>query len=137
MIWNVAGWLGMGLLDMHAHSHEKGEHCEVSFCYCEIENGNKICTCHHPELHAQQNQAPNHPETEPDTSESVHQFCHYTPSHPNPEQSEALISFTSFNTILPPAQVEYMVFTTSEYHNDMDSSLLTGHFIDLLRPPRR
>jgi len=50
MLWNIMGWLGLGLVLNHSHEHGEANHCEVTFCYCEIEDGQSICTCHHNDM---------------------------------------------------------------------------------------
>jgi len=52
MIWNIAGWLGTGLVMNHAHHGSDSHTCEIAFCYCETDGDETICTCHHNDLNS-------------------------------------------------------------------------------------
>ncbi len=73
LLWNIVGWLGFGLVLNHAHPHEQGAHCEVNFCYCEVEEGETICTCHHNGMNES-----DHHSSDADQEKS---FCYYSKPH--------------------------------------------------------
>ena len=128
MLWNVAGWLGLGILMHHVHSQGEGSHCEVMFCSCEVEDGNKICTCHHNELsgHEQSTDGNHHQEA-----------CQYTTTHSNNSSSTPSVVVTTKimalqypedEIIFPPKDIPFSI-------SDIESTL-SGVAQDLLRPPR-
>lgn len=129
MIWNIAGWLGLGLTMNHTHTQdEEGTFCEISFCYCEVEEGKSVCTCHH-------NGLASHGEHHGDSSNA--ESCYFTSSHSNENTtSDALIALNKIQAACsekssppnPPAK-------DSPYHSYPDYTL-DGVYSDLLRPPR-
>ncbi|WP_349355613.1 hypothetical protein [Gracilimonas sp. BCB1] len=128
MLWNVAGWFGMGILMHHAHSHGAENHCEIIFCSCEIEEGQKICTCHHHGMDGTEN----HHNTGDQTED-----CYYTAPHSNTNSSTpSLVITAKYNAlqyqseswVSPPSEENLQVLT--------DEVPLKGSTKDLLRPPR-
>lgn len=137
MIWNVMGWIGMGLVGHHMLEHAEGEHCEVSFCYCKIEDGEKICTCHHPELHAlakQKSPDHNHKE-EPKKDSDQHEFCYYSKAHNSPVQSDQVIVMSDFRSLLLHSKDIENAYTTSDIIMVNNRSLTDGFEQGLFRPP--
>lgn len=134
MLWNITGWLGMGLLNVHLLEHSEGEHCEVSFCYCKVEHGKKICSCHHPELHAaEKGKNLNHEESSSDST--VGMYCYFSKSHDSPVQSDKVIVISDFRSLLLHFK-EYTRFTiTSDYLTDYSETLKKGFEPSLFRPP--
>lgn len=144
MIWNVAGWLGIGLTSMISHHAHSAEHtCEVTLCYCEVEDGEKICTCHHPELqglaHAE-HETSQHVDysTHEDGSKnsSSHSVCYYASPHTNSSGSIAIAVLDKVQTVLNIETNSDQSFTPVFTSRSIDNSLLTGHSHALLRPPR-
>lgn len=138
MLWNVAGWLGVGLIDLYTQAHTVGEHCEVSFCYCEIGDGQKICTCHHPELHAEQQ----HHEEEDEHENNSHnhsstngEICYFSASHNTPSSTEAPIVLVKFNALLNTLVFCLPVPETNQWKQMNDATPFAGYAHDLLRPP--
>lgn len=135
MLWNISGWLGMGLINAHFGEHTDGEHCEVTFCYCKVENGDKICTCHHPELHAK-GVTENHDTMDmSDGDMNLNSYCYYSKSHDSPVQPDAVILITDFHSTLPYFEKQRHSFFVSDYLNDYSCSLSNGFAPNLLRPP--
>lgn len=137
MSWNIIGWFGMGLLDIHTQSQSKGTHCEVTFCFCKVEDGNKICTCHHPELHAKQETAhsDDHHNQTVDDPKTEKSYCYYSASHEVPANKDTLIIWAKFNTIFTPASVRFSIPERSAQIL-LDTEYLTSGFTqELLRPP--
>lgn len=128
MIWNIAGWLGLGLTINHSHNQDKGNHCEISFCYCEVEEGESVCMCHH-------NGVASHGDHHGDNSNA--EICYFTSSHSNDNSTaDALIALNKIQAAcsekssspIPPTK-------DSPYHLYPDYTL-DGVHSDLLRPPR-
>lgn len=141
MVWNITGWLGMGLINAHSLNHSGGEHCEVSFCYCEIEDGEKICTCHHPELHAAKrlnshsnigiDSEGNHtPDSAKDSS-----YCYYSKSHDSPVQPDAVIAISDFRSLFLYSKEVNQSYDILDYLNNYSFSLNKGFEPSLFRPP--
>lgn len=137
MSWNIAGWMGMGLISMAGHHHhdEDRTHCEVSFCYCEIEDGQKVCVCHHPELHAQQNAS-----GETDLHTTSHhsgdqELCYYTKDHTDRDTDLALIVMDKLNTILTESVTDYLSVDPEHFYPTLPLAESSGYPGDLLRPP--
>lgn len=127
MLWNIAGWLGFGIIMHHVHTHGEGHHCEIMLCNCKVEDGNKICTCHHNDLkgHEQKTDGNHHQET-----------CHYTASHSNNSTSTSLVVSTKYNALQSP--VDELIFPPGDITLSSSEIELTlsGVAPDLLRPPR-
>lgn len=133
MAWNVAGWVGMGFYTMYTHHHDMvGDYCEMDFCYCEISDGEKICTCHHPEM----NRAMNHDETHHSDDAEVHlSHCYFTTPHTTPDASFVLITWDKSLTIIPEFQETEAIFTPQSLTHKNQYPSLPGFPDDLLRPP--
>ncbi len=134
MLWNIFGWLGTGLVMNHLHEHDEGEHCDVSFCNCEVLDGNKYCTCHHPELqdkNGENTTAENH------HSNSNSDFCFYSSTHPRDDNStEALMVFAKFNALCQNQEFIFQAFKNTSLISSQSNLLLSGFKGNLLRPPR-
>lgn len=131
MLWNVAGWLGTGLILNHAHHDDSISHCEISFCYCEVDEGEKICSCHHQNHH-------NKTDHDDHSAEGGHNAatCYFSDGQtPNTaafqlvETTKLMAFYSSGDIPLTPP------FTTTDPVIPNDS-LLEGIAADLLRPPQ-
>ncbi len=128
LLWNIVGWLGFGLILDHNHSQEPGTYCEITFCSCEIDEGETMCTCHH-----------NAPATTGDHhGEDTHgEFCFYDlPHNNNTDTTQALIFSSKVNATCTTDLVQ-----TYPKEREIDYILpaeqaLSGVYKDLLRPPR-
>ncbi|MCP9290118.1 hypothetical protein [Gracilimonas sediminicola] len=128
MLWNVAGWLGMGMLMHHAHTGGAENHCEVIFCSCEIEDGQKICTCHHHGMDG----AENHHNPENQTED-----CYYTAPHSNGSSSTPSLVITAKYNALQNSTETWISPPGEELSRLMyDEPTFSGITRDLLRPPR-
>lgn len=93
MCWNIAGWTAIGLGTAYMmHIHEDEHTCEMAFCYCTITEGQKICTCHHKEIHDH----PEFPDSDKHGSLDIETknsgtFCYYTATHSNDTASFQMI----------------------------------------------
>lgn len=137
MIWNVGGWVGMSIFNEHMLDHADGEHCEVAFCYCEIEDGEKICTCHHPELHAKE-QSTNHITAhiiDADVDILTNKYCTYTKTHTNPVQPDYVIVIPDINTTIPAINAQSSLSVDDAQFTDWTSALTIGFIPSLFRPP--
>ena len=124
LLWNIVGWLGFGLVLNHSHSHSGVNHCEVTFCYCEIEEGETICTCHHNSMDGH-------------SGDSSDEYCYFTSSHSNANTaSQALIVIAKFQAIHLNADDANLQFSSTSFQLEGVEDELSGIFPDLLRPPR-
>ncbi|MEX2604159.1 MAG: hypothetical protein WD361_08140 [Gracilimonas sp.] len=117
------------------HSNNEGNHCEVSFCNCEVEEGQSYCTCHHPELHEKENEGMkgNHHEN----SDVNADYCFYSSPHPvDDNSSEGLVVFAKFNALCHSEDFIFQPFENKPVLNHQNIALLPGFEGDLLRPPR-
>lgn len=128
MLWNIAGWLGIGMIMHHAHTHGDETHCEIMFCSCTVEDGKKICTCHH---HGLNGEASNHQE------DNHMGDCHYTASHSNSTSSTpSLVVTAKYNAMHAPFE-DPVIFPNEDFIlSILDESIISGIKPDLLRPPR-
>ncbi len=136
LVWNVGGWLGIGLATIHNHHTDGGQHCEVTLCYCEVKGDQKICMCHHPELHAAKDQS--------GTSDHVNMhhaqnsemsFCFYTPPHQDAGQELIVVIWDKLNTIINNSSLLQINPDVSPDWIDPNIDLLSGYSWDLIRPP--
>lgn len=137
MFWNIFGWLGAGLIVNHMHSQNGDDYCEISFCSCEVEDGNAYCSCHHPELHHKndgetEEMVDHHSESNPDN-----EFCFYSSPHPiNNNPGDALLAFAKFNALVE-SQVVSNYSLNSETYLDFHPPFISSEYhAQLLRPPR-
>jgi hypothetical protein len=131
MLWNVVGWLGTGLIMNHAH-HGDSSHCEISFCFCEIDEGETVCSCHH-QTHDSKNHQKNH------TSDGHGQeadACYFTDGHmPNTAASQLVFETKQIGYNLNSSDATYPTLETS-IHSLLSLPLLDGSTFKLLRPPQ-
>ncbi|MDZ7805580.1 MAG: hypothetical protein U5K71_00520 [Gracilimonas sp.] len=128
LLWNIVGWLGFGLVLNHSHTHDGGTYCEITFCSCEVDEGETVCTCHH-----------NTPATDNDhDGDDTHgEFCYYDlPHNNNTDTTQALIFSSKVNATctldlvhIYPNELEITFIPTTEHE-------LNGAYHDLFRPPR-
>lgn len=124
LLWNIVGWLGFGLVLNHSHDHNEKNHCEVTFCYCETEEGETICTCHHNSMNEH-------------SGDSGNEFCYYTSSHSDADTaSQALIVIAKFNALYLNSQKSELPINSREFQFERGKNELSGAIPDLLRPPR-
>ncbi|SMO75648.1 hypothetical protein SAMN06265219_109140 [Gracilimonas mengyeensis] len=141
MLWNIFGWLGTGLVIKAFHAHDKEDHCAVSFCYCEIEDGRKICTCHHPELQPQNTSdsvAKTHGSDHLDDKTVEHDYCFYSAPHP-PNSSNSNDMGLIYAKFDATCKQDFRFITTPrdiESPSHLSYAILDGFAADLLRPPR-
>lgn len=128
LLWNIVGWLGFGLILDHSHSQESGTYCEITFCSCEIDEGETMCTCHH-----------NAPATTDDHhGEDTHgEYCFYDlPHNNNTDTTQALIFSSKVNATCTTDLVQaYPKERKIDYIQPAEQAL-NGVYKDLLRPPR-
>lgn len=63
--WNSFGYIGAMITSLAMHEmHHGEEQCEKMFCYCEVTDGMKICTCHHQNEHYNSEESDEHHATE-------------------------------------------------------------------------
>lgn len=141
LIWNVAGWLVFGLVLNHAHTHGEGSYCEITFCSCQVDEGQRICFCHHHNLHQPDNNArhgdTHHGEHNTDMAADLHDACYFSiPLADSNSTTQALIVLIKFNALHQNAS-ELSVYESGEYtHPYLSESINPGKPITLLRPPR-
>lgn len=128
MIWNIAGWLGLGLAMNHSHNQDETVHCEISFCYCEVEEGERICTCHHNGMASHGDHQGEKPQAD---------MCYFSSPHSSDNSTtDALIVLNkiqaayTFNQIISIPNQK----TLSDYL--FDDAPLEGITSDLFHPPR-
>jgi hypothetical protein len=133
MLWNVAGWMGMGIYSMVSHHHDKdGDYCEMEFCYCELSEGETICTCHHPEV---QREMSRHGDHHDDSDQIQMDLCYYTTPHTSPDSSTNIITWEKSQTTLVSTKAEVSYFVPLSLTDKNYSFPLSGYPEDLLRPP--
>jgi hypothetical protein len=129
-----------GLIVNHLHTQAEGSYCEVSFCSCSVEDGQKICTCHHPELqhrnHDQdENMANNH-----NKHSSEHEkagFCYFSADHTQAQTiPTVLVEFNKLNAVYTSVSPFINSHKRNTFRNQPNAPLLTGVVDDLLKPPR-
>ena len=128
MIWNIAGWLGTGLVMNHAHHGRDSHTCEIAFCYCETDGDETICTCHHNDLNSK-----NEHKAGSDHTSGV---CYFTDGH-TPQTAASQLTYTSnvtgyYSFDRTPIYTLEFTYLPEEPHK----SLLSGISHDLLRPPQ-
>src|SRR6056297_44156 len=128
MIWNIAGWLGAGLVLNHAHHGSDSHTCEIAFCYCETEGDETVCSCHHHDLN---NKNEHHTD-----SDNTGGACYFTDGH-TPQTAASQLTYTSNVTGYyffdrTPIYTLKFTYLPEEPHK----SILSGISPDLLRPPR-
>lgn len=139
LCWNFAGTLVSGLVVNHLHSQDNGDFCEITFCSCNVEKGQKICTCHHPELqHINHNHDGDMAESHHNSSHDQEAgFCYFSANH-NQAQSipTVLIEFNKLNAVcLADAPLIYS-YKTDRLKILHKPSLPSGITDELLKPPR-
>jgi hypothetical protein len=137
MLWNIFGWLGTGLIVNHVHTQNEGDFCEVSFCSCEVEDGNAFCSCHHPELHHKKGDEGNKADFHHADSDHGNEFCFYSSPHPvNDNPGEALLTFAKFNALLESQETAPSPVDKEFYIDTQTQFIPSGYSAQLLRPPR-
>jgi hypothetical protein len=127
LLWNIVGWLGFGLVLNHAHKHHEKAHCEIALCTCEVEEGEKICTCHHNELQHNTEHKDDHHGS----------FCYYSNPHSSSGNSlQILIPVTNFNAAEFDETIRWSPPAIDLVEPADDYKLPSGMVPDLLRPPR-
>ncbi|WP_340102478.1 hypothetical protein [Rhodohalobacter sp. 8-1] len=128
MLWNVGGWLATGLVMNHAHHGYDNFICEVSFCYCETDEAETVCTCHHHDMDsASEHQSDDH--DKPGT-------CYFTKDHTPNTTASQLVFTNSLTAYYFPESAPFYRTTMSYLPSEPISTLLTGSLDDLLRPPQ-
>ncbi len=137
MLWNVIGWVAVGLVHINEQAHAEEAHCEVSFCFCKIEDGEKICSCHHPELHRKASEQTPFDAAKhiTDTPKEAHNYCYYSKPHDIPSQPDALIVWAEYTTLFPAITSSFFFVAVDVYPSKTNTSILEGFQPDLLRPP--
>ncbi|WP_020402589.1 hypothetical protein [Gracilimonas tropica] len=131
MLWNIVGWLGFGLILDHSHKHGEANHCEVTFCYCEIGEGETICTCHHGDMNEHGQHSDDH------GSREKNDFCYYSASDADANTaSQALIVIAKFNALYLDSDHLDRPTDSREFDAGPITNKLPGVIPDLLRPPR-
>ena len=139
LCWNFAGTLVSGLIVNHMHTQGEGSHCEVALCSCSVKDGQKICTCHHPEL-----QEMNHNHDEHMANDLPHSadqknagFCYFSADQ-TPVQSipTVLVEFNKLNAVWVSATSFLYSHKTNMFRIQPNAPLLSGVVDDLLKPPR-
>lgn len=140
LCWNFAGTLVSGLIVNHLHTHSEGSYCEISFCSCSVEDRQKICTCHHPELQQMNhdhegNMANNHHKHSSEHEEAG--FCYFSADH-NQAQSipTVLVEFNKLNAVYTSVSTFINSHNRITFRILHNAPLLTGVVDDLLKPPR-
>ncbi|MFO7846764.1 MAG: hypothetical protein R6V27_09405 [Balneolaceae bacterium] len=128
MLWNVGGWLATGLVMNHAHHGSENSVCEISFCYCETDEGETVCTCHHHDM----DRSSEHQSTDHENSGT----CYFTSSHTPDTAASHLVVTNILTAYYFPVPGLIYTFTHTYLPADALSHLLPGNSADLLRPPQ-
>lgn len=129
MLWNVGGWLATGLVLNHSHHESETSVCEISFCYCETDEGETVCTCHHHDM----NSGDEHGTHSEHESAGV---CYFTNSQTPNTAASQLVFTKSLTAYYFPDSVPVWSTTTSYLPVEPLTRLLPGSHTDLLRPPQ-
>lgn len=137
LCWNFAGTLVLGLVMNHLHTQGEGSYCEVSFCTCSVEKGQKICTCHHPELqhknHSDEKAANNHHSS----SEGKTDFCYFSTHHADGNgEPVVVIEFNKFNAVYILNSERINSYNTERFLTPHNARLSSGIANTLFKPPR-
>ena len=127
LLWNIAGWLATGLVLNHTHHGSDTHLCEVAFCYCETNEGETICTCHHNS--SGQNSHAHGNETSGD-------LCYFTDGQAPQTAASHLIVTTNLTALYFFETTPIQTLTTTYMPGEQHPPLLLGVHTDLLRPPQ-
>jgi hypothetical protein len=101
--------------------------------------GKKICNCHHPELHHNDNANSGtllgSVENSPKSADTSNNYCYYSKPHDIPAQPNVLIIWAEYQTILPAVASPYFSVVVDVYLQKIDPSILAGFQTLLFRPP--
>lgn len=129
LLWNIAGWLGFGLVLNHSHEQNQGAHCEVNFCFCEVEEGQSICTCHHHGMNENGHHSAD--------SDQQNSFCYFSKPHTSSQTaSQALVNISIIHALYLPKADIIILLGMQEYKPEQTIFTPAGIVPDLLRPPR-
>lgn len=128
MLWNVGGWLATGLVMNHAHHGSDDSICEVSFCYCETDEGETVCTCHHHDM----DRDSEHKSGDHENSGT----CYFTNSHTPNTTASQLVFTNNLTAYYFPEPAPFYRTTTTYLPSEPILNLLPGSSAALLRPPQ-
>ena len=133
LVWNIFGWTGVKLISEHLH--EDHSYCNINYCTCVVEDGNKICTCHHHDL---QEAKKLHKEIEKKTgiSKVSHSHCAYEVPHSIPKEALTTASFTEIKAFFSLESLQPDSYQIPKVFSSTTDNLLTGFCASLLRPPQ-
>lgn len=131
MLWNVAGWLGTGLVVSLSHTHGETSYCDVSFCFCEVEDGETVCSCHHDHKHDSDKHGDLHQHDEHNSG-----TCYFTDSQiPNTTASQ-LFTLSELTAYYPVDTLTGNPIFDDTRYSFQNFPLLDGSLNSLLRPPQ-
>jgi len=153
MFWNTAGWTLLDWSIFHSSDHNSGHFCEVVWCSCQIEKGEKICTCHHEDVHQNGHQEKNHEMGHHVSSGKQISGDHYsvkyhskygrtgveceiTHEHSIPPQLVTVITFLQIKGLI---QTEKPPILQENGHGEFwfsQNDWAFNHVFNLLRPPK-
>ena len=137
LCWNFAGTLVSGLVMNHLHTQGEGSYCEVSFCSCSVEDGQKICTCHHPELQHMNHDgdmASNHHHS---SEHNEAGFCYFSADHSQAQSiPTVIVEFSKLNAVHGSGHSFNYFHRTNPFSIHPNPVLLNGISDELLKPPR-
>jgi hypothetical protein len=128
MLWNVGGWLATGLVMNHAHHGSDDSICEISFCYCETDEGETVCTCHHQDM----DRGTDHHSGDQENPGT----CYFTNSDTSHTAASQLVFTNILTAYYFPEPAPFYRTTTTYLTVEPFSHLLPGSSADLLRPPQ-
>ena len=139
LCWNFAGTLVSGLLVNHLHAQNEGEYCEIALCSCSVEDGQKVCTCHHPELQPMNHDNDGNMATHHQHS-SRHEeagFCYFSADHTQAQTIPTLlVEFNKLNAVYALVSPSIYSHKKNTFRIHPTAPLLSGVMDDLLKPPR-
>ena len=129
MVWNVFGWVGLQLSVNLLHHDDDLSYCSKSFCYCEVGDGEDICTCHH---HDEMVTSDHHPESD---SKEMNHFCSYNAPHNVPVAASFSMITHDFHAFFNPAENSERIYKNIDFPSPELPSETPGHKESLFRPP--
>ena len=129
MLWNVFGWAGLQLTVNMVHHDDELHYCTKSFCYCEVGEGEQICTCHH---HDENEDGTQHHSNQNNTE---HRFCFYQATHTIPLGTSLELITYQFQAFVAESSLQLYVYHIFDYPFKDIQATPKGFYSNLLRPP--
>ncbi len=132
LVWNIFGWTALKIVQ--EHFHEEHSYCTMSYCTCLVEDGEKICTCHHHEMNAMKHSEKMTKKSD-DHSLNNRNFCHYEVPHSASKEALVVASFSEIKASMLKG-FKYPSDHTLQKSIFLKEAPQVGFSPALLRPPQ-